>query len=263
MLLMAHLGLAVAREWFSIGLAYLAFREMGWFATAQYDVALERAWIRVDDLVLGSWHLKQAIEMAGALLPNYLEVCYLLVYGVAAYGLATIYAHFAGESRRQAADRFLTLYLLGTLLSYAVFPFYPSEPPRFAFPGSFAPLNSTLHQVNVRLLAAGTIRSGVFPSAHVSSAFSAAWAMLFLLPTARRYGVLALVYAVSVAVATVYGRYHYAADALAGVGISLLPLAVALAWKFRGVYARPVGLQHAGEPGLQAGLRSTREGPNR
>jgi membrane-associated phospholipid phosphatase len=32
-----------------------------------------------------------------------------------------------------------------------------------------------------------------------------------------------LAYAVSVAVATVYGRYHYAADAVAGMAISLVP----------------------------------------
>jgi len=30
-----------------------------------------------------------------------------------------------------------------------------------------------------------------------------------------------LLYSVSVAIATVYGRYHYAADALAGFGVSV------------------------------------------
>ena len=33
-------------------------------------------------------------------------------------------------------------------------------------------------------------------------------------------------YAVSVAVATVYGRYHYAADAVAGFAVSLLAVAI-------------------------------------
>ena len=58
------------------------------------------------------------------------------------------------------------------------------------------------------------IHSSVFPSAHVSSAFSAAWALFAYLPERKRYGWAMLIYAISVAVATVYGRYHYAADAV-------------------------------------------------
>ena len=40
-------------------------------------------------------------------------------------------------------------------------------------------------------------------------------------------------YACSVAVATVYGRYHYAVDAVAGIAMSLLAVA---ALKLRSVY---------------------------
>jgi membrane-associated phospholipid phosphatase len=63
---------------------------------------------------------------------------------------------------------------------------------------------------------------GVFPSAHVSSAFSAAWGMFVSLPEDRWIGVCMFAYAVSVSVATVYGRYHYTADVLAGVAVSVL-----------------------------------------
>jgi membrane-associated phospholipid phosphatase len=48
------------------------------------------------------------------------------------------------------------------------------------------------------------------------------------MPKGRRDGWFLLVFAVSVAVATVYGRYHYAVDALAGLGISLLAAALCL-----------------------------------
>ena len=37
------------------------------------------------------------------------------------------------------------------------------------------------------------------------------------MPDRRRYGVLVAIFAFSVAIATVYGRYHFAADALAGI----------------------------------------------
>jgi len=56
--------------------------------------------------------------------------------------------------------------------------------------------------------------------------------MLLYLPERRRLGWGLLVYAVLVSIATVYGRYHYAVDALAGLGISGGAAALG-AWVFR------------------------------
>lgn len=213
------------RDWVPIGLTYLAFREMEWFATPKYDLRLEFAWIKLDQFVLGTCHLRDAIEALGSLVPSYLELCYFLVYGVPAYGLWLLYV----KGRRPIADRFLTLYLLGTLGAYALFPFFPSQPPRYVFPDILVPRVTTmLHALNVGVLNVGTIHTGVFPSAHVSSALSAAWALFLLFPERKRYGWIAFAYAMSVAVATIYSRYHYTVDVLAGIGVSLLPAAIAL-----------------------------------
>jgi membrane-associated phospholipid phosphatase len=86
-----------------------------------------------------------------------------------------------------------------------------------------------VRELNLWLLGDYGIHSSVFPSAHVSSAFSAAWALFAFVPERKQVGWLMLVYAVSVAIATVYGRYHYGADALAGIAISLTPAAMILA----------------------------------
>jgi membrane-associated phospholipid phosphatase len=51
--------------------------------------------------------------------------------------------------------------------------------------------------------------------------------MFFVLPRKRIAWAL-LVYALSVSLSTIYGRYHYTADVLAGIGISLL--AGAICW---------------------------------
>jgi membrane-associated phospholipid phosphatase len=69
----------------------------------------------------------------------------------------------------------------------------------------------------------------VFPSAHVSSAFSAVWALYFLFPHRPWLVCIMLIYACSVSLATVYGRYHYIADVLAGFAVSLIALGVAFA----------------------------------
>jgi membrane-associated phospholipid phosphatase len=223
-----RIPIAVVREWIAIFLTYAAFRAMGWFATPNYNVRLESEWLQLDQLVLGRWHGQAIVHSLGPLVPSYFELCYLLVYGVAAYGLALIYITRFRQQRRDQAGTFLTLYLAGTLAAYSLFPYFPSRPPRFAFPQSYPPLPSALHALNTQLLAAGTIHSGVFPSAHVSSAMSAVWAIFLLFPERRYYAWIGLFYAASVAAATVYCRYHYTADVLAGVLISLIPGTIAL-----------------------------------
>jgi membrane-associated phospholipid phosphatase len=143
----------------------------------------------------------------------------MLVYAVGPFTVAVLYfAH-----RRERVNRVLFLYLLGTLLAYALFPYFPSEPPRTLFGASDLPnVMTVFRRFNLWIVNGYGIHSSVFPSAHVSSAFSAAWALLLYLPERRRFGCGMLIYATSVAVATVYGRYHYAVDAVAGLGVSVV-----------------------------------------
>jgi membrane-associated phospholipid phosphatase len=107
------------------------------------------------------------------------------------------------------------------------FPFWPSEPPRLVFPGEDGQaIDTLLRQFNHWLLGGYGIHTSVFPSAHVSGAFAAAFALKRVLgehPWLYR-GVF--VYATLVAVATVYGRYHFAVDAAAGVIVGTLAAAL-------------------------------------
>ncbi len=216
---------SVARDWMVIALVLIAYREMDWFSTLPRNVHLELTWERWDQLLLYQYGLQKAIESLGALGPLYLEFCYLLVYAVGPFVVAALYI----EHHRERVNRVVFYYLLGTLLSYALFPYFPSDPPRVAFDGADMPhVMTALRRLNLWLVGGYGIHSSVFPSAHVSSAFSAAWAWLAYLPERKRFGYLMLVYAISVGVATIYGRYHYAADVVAGFGISLIPAATIL-----------------------------------
>src|SRR5260370_3139623 len=81
---------------------------------------------------------------------------------------------------------------------------------------------TVVRRFNLWIVGGVGIHSSVFPSAHVSSAFSAGFALLLFLPERKRFGWGMLIYAASVAITTVYGRYHYAVDAIAGLPVSLL-----------------------------------------
>jgi membrane-associated phospholipid phosphatase len=214
-----------ARDWLPIILTLIGFREMELFVPTSYTGRLESGWIRTDVLVLGAWHGRQIIESLGWIIPLYLEFCYLLVYGLSALCIAVFY--FAG--RRKDIDIFYVIYLSGTLGAYALIPYFPSQPPRFLFPSVYPPQVITwARELNLFILKHGTIHTGVFPSAHVSSAFAAAWAMFLLFPRRKVFGWVTLVYAISVSVATIYGRYHYTADVVSGIAISLAAAGVGL-----------------------------------
>lgn len=212
----------MTRDWLPIPLTFVAFREMELFVPAHYTHQYERGWIYWDKLLLEGWHLRSLIQSSGALLPTFLELCYFFVYGVGAYCVGLLYL----RGHRTRVNRFLTIYLLGTLGAYALFPYFPSQPPRFAFPAVAPSATTWVRQLNLWFLQHATIHSGVFPSAHVSSAFSCAWGMFLVFPEKKQYGWGLLLYAISVSVATVYGRYHYAADVIAGFGVSLIAGAV-------------------------------------
>ena len=215
---------SMTRDWMPIALVLVAYREMDLFSPLARDRHLERTWVAWDRALLHGG-FERAIESLGWAGPAYLEFCYLLVYAVGPFVVAVLYF----EHRRARVNRVLFYYLMGTLLSYALFPYFPSDPPRVVFPGADIPhVMTALRRLNLLLVGGYGIHSSVFPSAHVSSAFSAAWAWLAYLPERKRFGFLMLVYAVSVAVATVYGRYHYAADVAAGFAVSLVPAAMIL-----------------------------------
>ncbi len=226
---------SMLRDWTPVALLLLAYRAMDWFSALRRNFDLELRWVAWDRTILYQWHLQRAIESLGALLPMFLELCYALVYAVAPFVVAVFYF----QHRRERVNGALFYYLLGTLLAYALFPYFPSDPPRVAFGGSDIPnITTALRQLNLWLLNGYSIHSSVFPSAHVSSVFSAAWAFFAFMPERKRYGWGMLIYAACVAVATVYGRYHYAADVAAGLAISLVPgLMILLARP-----ARPRGL---------------------
>jgi membrane-associated phospholipid phosphatase len=230
--------LSVIRDWAPLGFTLLAFNEMELFLPRRFDGKLEASWIRWDHVLLIEWHLRDLIQSLGRVIPFYLELCYLFVYGTAASCVLALYR----RGLRSEIDRFLTIYIAGTLLAYALFPYFPSRPPRLVFPNLDMPtLTTWVRSLNLYILRKATIHSGVFPSAHVSSAFSAAWGMFLVLPRRKIYGWALVFYAVSVSVATVYGRYHYAADVLAGFGVSLAAAALYLFLRRRRSHTKKAG----------------------
>jgi membrane-associated phospholipid phosphatase len=219
------IAFGVARDAVSLALVILAYREMGWLAQPHPNHALEQSWVTWDRVVLGGG-VRAAIESFGPVIPSILEIAYALVYALAPFAVAMLYAY----RRREMVDEFLFIFAVGVLLCYAQFPFWPSDPPRVVFLGQDLPSYETaFRRFNLWMLGNYGIHTSVFPSAHVAGAFAAAFGAFRALPERRWVSRFLLVIASLIAVATVYGRYHYLADALAGVFVSLVALSASLA----------------------------------
>jgi membrane-associated phospholipid phosphatase len=215
--------LRIARDWLPFCLLLLAYREMGWFALPHSGHALEQAWVAWDRMALRGG-VRAAIEYLGPVLPSVLEICYSLVYALGPFAVAMLYCY----RRRERVDGFLLVLTLGVLLCYAQFPLWPSEPPRTVFPGEDFPAYDTVfRRFNWWLLGGYGMHTSVFPSAHVAGAFSAALGMRRALPEHPWVWRLLLGMAALIATATVYGRYHYMADATAGLLMALVAAALA------------------------------------
>jgi membrane-associated phospholipid phosphatase len=221
---------SIARDWVPAVLVLVAYWSVDWVPAEPRNRALEYAFVSWDRTLLVDWGLGAATEQLGQLVPALLELAYLVLYAVLPLSIASLYV----RHERDRLDDFLFLFLVGTLSVYALLPHFPLEGPRFAFPGEDLPqVVSVFRRMNLWILAHGDIQSSVFPSGHVAAAFSAAFAMRLAAPHRRVFAGSLLALAVLVWLNTVYGRYHYAADGLAGLAVSAASIGILLAYRAR------------------------------
>ena len=211
------------RGFFPLPMVLLAYREMGWFAQPMLTHHLENSWIAWDQIVLPTLHY--AVEVFGPVVPSILEIAYSLASPTPLMAILLL----SLLKRQERLDAFWFSFLLSTFLSYSLFPYFPSEPPRTIFPLDNVPtFNTIFRQFNFDLLGEHGIRTSVFPSAHVSAGFGAAIGLWSALPERRWLWRSFFCLASLITIATVYGRYHYAVDAVAGLGVSAVALGVTI-----------------------------------
>jgi membrane-associated phospholipid phosphatase len=112
-------------------------------------------------------------------------------------------------------ERFWTVILVTDYVCFGFLPWVQTRPPRALRNGD--PWRSRVRKFNLRLLGAASIQANTFPSGHAAEAFAAALLVVGApWPWVAYVGVSALL----VSAGTVLGRYHYAADALAGWAVA-------------------------------------------
>lgn len=213
--------LRVMRDWHPLALFPLLYKEVELLAPVLGDWRLTAAIPSWEAALFGgqpSLYLSE--RLAFVPLSEYLHFCYLsyviVIPSVAAYWYV---------SRREAAFGELLLLLSTVLLgSYLFFILLPVDSPYYLSERLGPPLSGhfffdLVHQVSAR----GGARGGAFPSAHVSGAVVVS---LVAWRHQRRLAYLLIPIAVSVMIATVYGRFHYVLDSLAGAALAIAVVGV-------------------------------------
>jgi membrane-associated phospholipid phosphatase len=216
--------LRVLRDWHPLMLFPLLYKEVELLAPVLGDWRLTATIPGWESALFGgqpSLYLSE--RLAFVPLSEYLHFCYLsyviVIPSVAAYWYV---------SRREAAFGELLLLLSTVLLgSYLFFILLPVDSPYYLSPRLKPPLAGhfffdLVHEVSAR----GGARGGAFPSAHVSGAIVVT---LVAWRHQRRLAYLLVAITGSVMLATVYGRFHYVLDTLAGAALAI---AVVVAYRY-------------------------------
>ena len=145
---------------------------------------------------------------------EFLEFSYAAVYAVIPVALAI---HLVVTPAALIdLDRFWTVILVTDFICFGMLPWIQSRPPR-AIEGR-DPWPSSLRRLNLRMLGSASIRVNTVPSGHAAEALAAA----LLVSNAPAPVFAAMLFAAAaVSAGAVYGRYHYAIDAITGWGVAL------------------------------------------
>ena len=179
--------------------------------------ARAETWLRQsDDRWLRRTGVLPAFDRAPVVVREFFELSYMLVYVALPAGAIVLLA----SGQAAGAARYWTIVLLAEFVCYAVLPWVQTRPPMLLEARPPASSNDgLLRRFNQAIASRGSIHANTIPSGHAAGAFACALAIGDAQPIS---GALFAALAVSIAAASVLGRYHYAADAVLGFAVAIV-----------------------------------------
>jgi membrane-associated phospholipid phosphatase len=178
------------------------------------DVRIERWLESIDQRVLTRSGVLAWFHQSTRIVKEYFELSYLLVYLAVPAGAATL----AVSGHADQVGRFWTIVLLAEFACYGTLPWMQTRPPRVLEAANASPRSHAIRRFNQHIVDRASIQANTIPSGHAAGAFATALAVGAVMPGA---GVVFLLLAASIAVATVLGRYHYVVDTVMGLAVAV------------------------------------------
>jgi hypothetical protein len=210
-----QLWLRWMRDWMPIVYLLAAYRMPALLVSAP-SVDVERKLAAFDSRWFGGREIAVAERLPRWCLEG-LELAYLLCYPLIPAGWICL--RILSGARQQ--EQYWTAVMLAAACCYGLLPWLPTRSPRTT--DAARSTRSSLRRLNLQVLGQMSVQLNTFPSGHVATSFAAALATAAAVPTA---GVLLVLTSLAIMLASVVGRYHYVADVLAGVAVSVVAFAV-------------------------------------
>jgi membrane-associated phospholipid phosphatase len=214
----------LAHAVYPVLLTPLYYTELGLITTESglvYDQLVHRWEVALfGGQVSTTWHQ----VMPSPLLSWVLHSCYGLYIGVVITALLVLALRHGG--REFARGVFVVA--VGFYVCYAVFLVFPVAGPRYFFGVASGSAAQVLPARLVHdMLEGGSAWGTAFPSSHIVASWCAVAA---LWRTERRLAMALWPVVIVLAFGTVYGQFHYAVDAVAGVALALILIPLATTW---------------------------------
>jgi len=209
-------GARVFRHWYPLPYVAACYREMALLIPAVRGTDFDAALARWDRALWGVHPTVWLERVQTPLLTEILQIAYSLF--IPSVLLVAVILWF----RRRAAEfrNYAFLIALGFLVSYVGYILVPARGPRFTLDAlQTKPLQGLwlLDPLRATLDVLESAQFDCFPSGHIELTVLAWWSTRRI---SRRLFRCYALYTASVLVATVYLRYHYTVDLLAGIGVA-------------------------------------------
>lgn len=209
-------GARLLRIVYPVALTPLLYSELAFLNRLVTDGYLDgtvQAWEAA--LFGGQPSLSLSASLPAFPLSEFLHLGYVAYYLIVPIALLGVWRTRGGAALHRAAFAVAATFYL----CYLVFTLFPVAGPRYAFePIGGALSEGTLYGLVHAILEGGSSKGTAFPSSHIAAS---AAAVLAAGREDARWLWLLLVPEVALAVGTVFGRFHYAVDALAGVAFGV------------------------------------------
>ena len=211
------------RDWYPLSTIALFYFEMGKLTQLVFHRFFDDVIIRWEKQVFrGMPCIELSDKFPSVLLSESLHLCYFSYYVIAVFLAAWLY--FQGKTVDFQETVFAETLTFN--LSLLCYPFIPAAGPRYHFDKIEGKLASGFFfRLTHAILSTGSSKGTAFPSSHVSLS-------VIVLLCACRYDTTAflilLPFCTGLTLGTVYGRFHYAIDALAGAVLAVLLFVITL-----------------------------------
>jgi membrane-associated phospholipid phosphatase len=196
--------ISAVRDWLPMVVILLAYYATGLFYIA--PSAPFEAWLRGwDDRLIGPASFASIPAAARV----YLELVYDFCFALIPVGFCVL----LWSGGVASADRFWTLVSIAEYVPFGTLPWLQARPP-WAIEGVRDADATSVRRFSLSWVSRTTIHANTFPSGHASASLAVALGLIDAAPwVAAGFGLLA----VSIAVASIVGRFHYAIDAITGL----------------------------------------------